>query len=57
MTTAAGADSRYVVFALRGGKIVATPIQTGLTDLDYIEITGGLAERDTVLVLTGPASR
>ncbi len=57
VTTAAGADSRYVVFALRGGKIVATPIQTGLTDLDYIEITGGLAERDTVLVLTGPAAR
>ncbi len=45
------AASSYIVFARRGGKIVAVPIQTGLTDLDYIEVTGGLTESDTVLVL------
>ena len=27
------------------------PIGTGLTDQDYIEVTRGLAEQDTVLVL------
>jgi HlyD family secretion protein len=47
----------YIVFALRGGKIVPVPIATGLTDQDYIEVTAGLAERDTVLVLTSAAPR
>jgi len=47
----APAASGYIVFARRGGKIVAVPIQTGLTDLDYIEVTSGLADGDTVLVL------
>ncbi len=41
----------YVVFALRGGKPVPVPIQTGLTDQDNIEVTSGLTEQDTVLVL------
>jgi hypothetical protein len=27
------------------------PIRTGLTDLDYMEVLGGLSEGDTVLVL------
>jgi len=48
---------RYIVFALRGGKIVPVSIATGLTDQDYIEVTGGLAEKDTVLVLTGAGAR
>ena len=41
----------YIVFALRGGKPVPVPIKTGLTDQDYIEVTSGLTEKDTVLVL------
>jgi HlyD family secretion protein len=41
----------YVVFALRGGKPVAVAIETGLTDQDYVEVTAGLAEGDTVLIL------
>jgi hypothetical protein len=39
------------VFALRGGKPAAVAIETGLTDQDYIEVTAGLAEGDTVLIL------
>ncbi|HYL21215.1 MAG TPA: efflux RND transporter periplasmic adaptor subunit [Gemmatimonadales bacterium] len=45
--------ARYIVFAVRGGKITAVPIRTGLTDQDYIEVTAGLSEKDTVIVLTG----
>src|SRR6266704_3045991 len=52
-----GPSDRYIVFALRGGKIVPVPIETGLTDQDHIEVTRGLAERDTVLVLTSAAGR
>jgi HlyD family secretion protein len=44
-------NQNYVVFALRDGKLVVAPITTGLTDQDYIEVTNGLTERDTVLVL------
>jgi len=47
----AGASTSYVVFVLRGGKLLAVPIRTGLTDLDYSEVTRGLADGDTVLVL------
>jgi HlyD family secretion protein len=52
-----GVGGTYIVFALRGGKIVPVPITTGLTDQDYIEVTSGLTDRDTVLVLTGAAAR
>lgn len=41
----------FIVFTLRAGKPVAVPIRTGLTDQDYIEVTSGLTEKDTVLVL------
>ena len=44
-------NPNYVVFALRDGKLMVAPIKTGLTDQDYIEVTSGLTERDTVLVL------
>ncbi len=46
-----GSGGSYIVFTLRGGKIAAVPIRTGLTDQDYMEVTDGLTERDTVLVL------
>ncbi len=39
------------VVALRDGKRVPTPVETGVTDLDRVEITGGLAEGDRVLLL------
>lgn len=47
------ATGRYIVFAVRGGKITAVPIRTGLTDQDYIEVTAGLSDKDTVIVLRG----
>src|SRR3989454_947218 len=43
--------SNFIVFALRHGQPVPVPIKTGLTDQDYIEVTSGLTEQDTVLVL------
>ncbi len=43
--------SSYIVFALRNGKATPVNIRTGLTDLDYIEVTSGLTEKDTVLLL------
>jgi HlyD family secretion protein len=47
--------ARYIVFVRRGGKITAALIRTGLTDQDYMEVTGGLTEQDTVLVLSSAA--
>jgi len=44
-------NQSYVVFALRDGNLVVAPIKTGLTDQDFVEVTSGLTERDTVLVL------
>src|SRR5213078_2859832 len=41
----------YIVFVRRTGNVVALPIKTGLSDQDYVEVTSGLTERDTVLVL------
>jgi hypothetical protein len=49
--TRGGFDGSYIVFALRGGRPVPVPIRTGLTDQDYMEVTSGLTEQDTVLVL------
>src|SRR5439155_41974 len=56
-TPAATPGPSYIVFALRGGRIVPVSIGTGLTDQDYIEVTAGLAEKDTVLVLSSGAPR
>jgi HlyD family secretion protein len=39
------------VVALRDGRRVAVPVETGVTDLDRVEITGGLSEGERVLVL------
>lgn len=39
------------VVAVRDGRDVPVPVQTGITDFDRVEITGGLAEGDRVLLL------
>jgi len=44
-------SGNYIVFALRNGKPTPINIRTGLTDLDYVEVSTGLAEQDTVLLL------
>jgi len=54
---AGGAPGSYIVFARRGGRIAPVPIQTGLTDQDYIEVMGGVTEGDTVLVLSSGPTR
>jgi hypothetical protein len=41
----------YIVFALRNGEPTPVYIRTGLTDLDYSEVTSGLTLQDSVLVL------
>ena len=43
--------SSYIVFTLRDGKPVPVEVRTGLTDLDYVEVLGGLGEGDKVLLL------
>lgn len=43
--------SSYIVFALRKGQPTPVQIRTGLSDLDYVEVTSGLTEQDTVLLL------
>ena len=48
---AGGSASSYIVFTLQNGVPVPVQIRTGLTDLDYVEVTAGLAEGDTVLLL------
>lgn len=39
------------VVALQDGSEVPTPVETGITDLDRVEITGGLSEGASVLLL------
>ena len=43
--------AKYIVFVLRNGQPVAVNVQTGLTDMDYSEVTQGLTEQDSVLIL------
>ncbi len=43
--------NKYIVFAMRNGQPTPLQIETGLTNLDYIEVTSGLTEGDTILVL------
>ncbi|MEO6067579.1 MAG: efflux RND transporter periplasmic adaptor subunit [Gemmatimonadales bacterium] len=49
------ADTRlggqYIVFVMRNETPVPVSIRTGLTDLDYSEVTSGLQEGDSVLAL------
>ena len=39
------------VVAVRDGRETPTPVETGITDLDRVEITGGLAEGSEVMLL------
>ena len=41
----------YIVFVLRGGQPAPVRIRVGVTDMDYSEVTGGLTDKDTVLLL------
>ena len=50
-TTASTVGGDYIVFVMRNGEPTAMPIRTGLTDLDYSEVTRGLTAQDTVLIL------
>jgi len=49
--SAATLRGSFWVVADRGGAREAVPVVTGVTDLDRVEITSGLAEGDVVLVL------
>jgi HlyD family secretion protein len=44
-------SNRYWVFAKREGKPVATEVLTGITDLEYSEVLGGLKAGDEVYLL------
>jgi HlyD family secretion protein len=46
-----GPGSRYIVFVKRGGRPTPVWVRTGLTDLDYSEVTEGLSASDSVLIL------
>jgi HlyD family secretion protein len=46
-----GASGRYIVFVKRNGQPKPVWIRTGLTDLDYSEVTQGLNRGDSVYVL------
>jgi hypothetical protein len=41
----------YIVFLLRNGQPAPQKIKVGVTDMDYSEVTSGLTDRDTVLLL------
>jgi hypothetical protein len=41
----------YIVFVKRGAEVTPVHVRTGLTDLDYSEVTSGLQAADSVLIL------
>lgn len=41
----------YIVFVKRGADIFPVHVKTGLTDLDYSEVTSGLRATDSVIIL------
>lgn len=49
--SAAGLRGNFWVVADRKGTLEPVPVVTGVTDLDRVEITSGLADGDVVLVL------
>ena len=46
-----GGSPGFIVFVMRGGRPVPAVVQTGLTDLDWIEVLAGVEPGDTVAVL------
>jgi hypothetical protein len=46
-----GSGNNYLVFVRRAGRVIPVPIRVGLSDQDYVEVTAGLTEKDTVLIL------
>jgi len=50
-STASAFGGTFIVFVTRDGRPTPVEIETGLTDLDYVEVLRGLSEGDTVLVL------
>ena len=50
-TGALGLGRGLWVVAIQDGREVPMPVETGITDLDRVEITGGLAEGASVLLL------
>jgi HlyD family secretion protein len=44
-------DGGLWVVAVRDGQRIPTPVETGITDLDRVEVTAGIAEGDAVLLL------
>jgi HlyD family secretion protein len=45
-----GADGGWNVFAVRGGRATRVPVEVGLMNDQQVEITGGLAEGDSVIL-------
>ena len=43
-------DGEDCVFVIRGARAVRTPVTIGLSNFEYYEITGGLAEGDEVVI-------
>ena len=43
-------DDREVVFLVQGGLAVARPVSLGWQETHWVEITGGLADGDRVVV-------
>ena len=55
-TTTAGGSSRFTVVALPGGGYELRAVQPGATDLEWVEVLGGVREGEKV-VLLGEAAR
>jgi HlyD family secretion protein len=55
-STSTGGSARFTVVALPGGAYELRAVQTGATDLEWVEVTGGVREGEHV-VLLGDAAR
>jgi HlyD family secretion protein len=55
-TTTTGGGARFAVVALPGGAYELRTVRTGATDLEWVEVTGGVGEGERV-VLLGDAAR
>jgi HlyD family secretion protein len=50
-TPSAAVGGEFIVFVLRQGQPAAVRITTGMTDLDWAEVTSGVTTSDTILLL------